>query len=395
MPDFHGIQTVEASDGTRSISTAATAVIGLVVTAPDAQADAFPLDRPVLITNVEAAIGKIGAAGTARTALRAIANQARPIIVLVRVAPGAGADEEEIATATNANVIGTTDEAGQKSGLQALLAAEAQLGVKPRIIGAPGLDTKPVTTAMIVVTKKLRAMAYAAALGETVEEAITYADDFSARELMLLYPDIRMTDEEGAIVTVPAAAAALGLRAAIDRDTGFWKTLSNVALQGVLGLTRDIQWDITNSDSEAGLLNAAGITALVNANGGYRFWGNRTRSDTPLFIFESTTRTAQVLLDTIAAGLLWAVDKPLRPSLAKDIVETINAKLRELKSAGALIGANAWFDPERNTPDTLAAGKLWIDYDFTAVPPLEQLTLTQRITDSYFADFARALEEQV
>lgn len=388
MPDFHGIQTVEVNDGIRSISTVATAIIGMVVTAPDATDDAFPLNRPVLITNVEAAIGKAGPSGTAATALRAIANQARPIVVLVRVAPGAGEDEEEIATATDANVIGTTDADGRKTGLQALLAAESQLGVKPRIIGAPGLDTQAVTTAMIVVAKKLRAMAYASAQGDTVEEAITYAEAFSARELMLLYPDIRMTNEAGEIVTVPAAAFALGLRAAIDRDHGFWKTLSNVALQGVMGLAKDVQWDITNLDTEAGLLNAAGITAVVNANGGYRFWGNRNRSDDPLFIFESATRTAQVLVDTIAAGLLWAIDKPLRPSLVRDIVETINAKLRELKSAGALIGASSWYDESRNTPETLAAGKLWIDYDYTDVPPLEQLTLTQRKTGVYFADFA-------
>jgi phage tail sheath protein FI len=86
--------------------------------------------------------------------------------------------------------------------------------------------------------------------------------------------------------------------------------------------------------------------------------------------------------------MLWAIDKPLRPSLVKDIVETINAKLRELKSAGQIIDGNAWYDPAKNTTATLKAGKLLIDYDYTPVPPLENLTLTQRITDSYLADFA-------
>ncbi|MFT3967745.1 MAG: phage tail sheath subtilisin-like domain-containing protein [Sphingobium sp.] len=386
MADFHGIQTVEVNDGVRSMTLAATAIIGLVATGPAADADAFPLNKPVLVTDVETAIGKAGVTGTLQLALRAIANQARPVIVVVRVEPGADA------SATNANVIGTTTALGQKTGMQALLAAEAQIGVKPRIIGAPGLDTQAVTTALIVVAQKLRAMAYAAAIGATVADAITYAANFSARELMLLYPNAKVTNEAGATVSCPAAALAMGQRAAIDRDTGFWKTLSNVALQGIVGLEKDIQWDITNLDTEAGLLNAAGITALVRANGGYRFWGNRTRSDDPLFIFESTVRTAHVLMDTIGNGLLWAIDKPLRPSLVKDIVESINATFRQLKSQGALIGANAWYDADRNTSATLSAGKLWIDYDYTPVPPLEQLTLTQRITDSYFADFAAGLQ---
>ena len=51
-----------------------------------------------------------------------------------------------------------------------------------------------------------------------------------------------------------------------------------------------------------------------------------------LFAFESATRTAQILADTMAEGHFWAVDKPLHPSLVKDILEGINAKFRELKT---------------------------------------------------------------
>ena len=36
-----------------------------------------------------------------------------------------------------------------------------------------------------------------------------------------------------------------------------------------------------------------------------------------------------------------------------------------------------------NDKDTLKAGKLTIDYDYTPVPPLENLMLRQRITDQY------------
>jgi len=34
---------------------------------------------------------------------------------------------------------------------------------------------------------------------------------------------------------------------------------------------------------------------------------------------------------------------------------------------------------------------LYIDYDYTPVPPLEDLTFRQRITDSYLADFASTI----
>ena len=47
---LHGVEVVEVTDGVRSITAKATAVIGIVGTAPFADPVAFPLDRPVLIT---------------------------------------------------------------------------------------------------------------------------------------------------------------------------------------------------------------------------------------------------------------------------------------------------------------------------------------------------------
>lgn len=185
----------------------------------------------------------------------------------------------------------------------------------------------------------------------------------------------------------PASAFALGLRAKIDQEQGWHKTLSNVAVNGVVGITKDVFWDLQTSATDAGLLNENEVTTLINATG-YRFWGSRTCSDEPLFAFESYTRTAHVLADSIAEGLMWASDKPLHPSLARDIIETINAKLRELKNGGYILDGRAWYDEEVNTNETLKSGKLKIDYDYTPLPPLEDLTLRQRITDTYWADFA-------
>uniref|UniRef100_UPI0023DE1219 phage tail sheath C-terminal domain-containing protein n=1 Tax=Stenotrophomonas sp. B1-1 TaxID=2710648 RepID=UPI0023DE1219 len=71
-----------------------------------------------------------------------------------------------------------------------------------------------------------------------------------------------------------------------------------------------------------------------------------------------------------------------------DMIESINAKFRELKAGGYIIDATAWFDEAANLPTQLSAGKLVIDYDYTPVPPLEDLTLHQRITDRYLVDFA-------
>ena len=384
----HGITVTEVSNGTRTLVALSTAVIGLVATAADADAATFPLDRPALITDIETAIGRAGVTGTLANCLRAIADQTRPILVVVRVAEGDDAAE------TASNIIGTTTDTGQRTGMQALLAAQAQLGVRPRIIGAPGLESQAVTAALAIVAKKLRGFAYARALGETVAAAITYRANFSERELMLLMPDFVAFDTAAsANVTSYAAARALGLRALIDEQTGPQKTLSNVPVSGVVGLTEDIYWDIEDQDTDAGLLNAADVTALIRTDNGFRFWGNRTCSADPLFAFESTVRVAQLIADTVARGMVWALDKPLTRSLAKDIIETINGFFATLKAGGVILGARAWFDEANNSVIDLKAGKLRIDYDYTVPPPLEDLGFIQRITDVYFADFASQLTE--
>lgn len=379
----HGVRVVEINEGTRPIRTVATAVVGMVCTADDADATTFPLNKPVLLTDVLTASGKAGSAGTLARSLDAIADQASPVTVVVRVADGETAEE------TTSNIIGGVTAGGQYTGMKALLAAEAQLGVRPRILGVPGLDNLAVTTELAAIAEKMRAFAYANCWGcETVSEASAYRQGFGARELMLIWPDfINWDTTTNAEKPAAAVARALGLRAKLDEQVGWHKTLSNVPVAGVSGLSKDIYWDLQNPATDAGLLNAEEVTTLVRRDG-FRFWGSRTCSTDPLFAFENYTRTAQVLADTMAEGHFWAVDKPMHASLVRDIVEGINAKFRELVRNGYLIGGECWYDPAANDATTLKAGKLYLDYDYTPVPPLENLLLRQRITDRYLVNFA-------
>ncbi|MEL5207463.1 phage tail sheath protein [Serratia nevei] len=387
MGDYHhGVRVVEINDGTRVISTVSTAIVGMVCTAEDADASVFPLDTPVLITDVLAVSGKAGKKGTLAASLLAIAEQAKPVTVVVRVATGKDAAE------TTSNIIGGANAEGRYTGMKALLSAQAELGAKPRILGVPGLDNQEVATALAGICQQLRAFGYISAHGcKTVQEAIKYRDNFSQRELMLIWPDFvswNTTANQSDIAY--ATARALGLRAKIDTETGWHKTLSNVGVNGVTGITASVFWDLQAPGTDADLLNQACVTTLIRKDG-FKFWGSRTCSDDPLFMFENYTRTAQVLADTMAEAHLWAVDRPVTPTLVRDMIDGINAKFRELKSAGLIIDGNCWYDESANTKETLKAGKLFIDYDYTPVPPLEDLTLRQRITDRYLATFAASV----
>lgn len=370
MTFYHGLKFAESTEAKRYLATAATAVIGLVAVAADADATTFPADTPVLVTDLRAAIAKAGEEDSLAPALQAISDQANTVAVIVRAVEGADAAATETAVA---------------AAVQKLESAQSVVGFRPKILGAPGFDTQVVAAKLAETARKLRGFAYASAGGDgadTIAEAVTYRGEFSERELMLLYPDGKRGSDQ-----VHAAALAMGLRARIDREMGWHKTISNVPLSSVTGITQAMSYDFEDMTSDAGVLNAAAITALINDTG-YRFWGNRTCSDEPLFAFESTVRTNHVLKDTIAQGMRTYADKPLHPTLVRDILEEINAKFRELVRLGRLIGATAWYDPAENPNNALAAGKCAIRYDFTDVPPLEELGVTATKTDVYFANFA-------
>lgn len=378
MAYHHGIQIQEVSGGTRPLTDISTASIGLVAIADDADPDVFPLDVPVLLLDAAAAAGKAGDNGNLGAVLHAISSQVIAPVTVVRVSDGN--DDESI----RANIIGKVEAEGWRSGMQALLTAESLNGVKPRILGVPTFDDKEVASALAIVAQKLRGFAYAKSIGDTVAEATEYRDEFSARELMLIDGDA--TGLEGS-----AIACALGLRAKLDQQIGWHKTISNAAINGVTGITHPRSFStLANDVTDVSALNDKDITALVRHNG-YRFWGNRTCSDEPLFAFESVVRTGQVLQDMIAEGLVWAIDKPITAGLVRDIVESINAKFRSLKAQGRIIGAQCWFDPASNPAEALAAGKIEIDWDYTACAPAENIKGNQRITNKYYADLANSL----
>lgn len=390
----HGITIIESADGARAIAAASLAVIGLVGTSfavggtesDAAIAEAFPLDTPVLISgNVDAMAGLAGSGGTLKAALTAIGDQASPVVIVVRVAEGEGEDAEEIAADQDAKVIGATT-GNAYTGLQALLAAESQVGYAPRILGCPGLDSQAVVAELVSVAQKLRGFAYAAAIGDDIADAVTYRDEFSARELMLIWPGT------SASFTGDIVARTLGLRAKIDEQQGWHKTVSNVALNGVTSMARDVHFDLLDPSTDAGVLNDAPVTTIIRQNG-YRLWGNRTCAgdDAPQWVFESAVRTSHALQDEIASIVAPFLDQPMTIALIKDLLETANARFRQLAVEGRIVGAQAFFDADANSAQELSAGRPHFRIQFTPAAPLENPQIALVITDYYYTGFADQL----
>lgn len=130
---FHGVSTREFNQVPRPVEIIDFSYFGLIGTAPNADAENWPLNTPILITGPNNVPAGLGSAGTLRDALDGIFDQAGGQGVIVRVEEGASV------AATMSNIIG---DRLLGTGMHAFTAAFPELGIKPRLLCAPGFTSQ-------------------------------------------------------------------------------------------------------------------------------------------------------------------------------------------------------------------------------------------------------------
>lgn len=465
---LHGVEVLDIDNGQRPISTIRSSVIGIIGTAPNADATAFPLNTPVLIAGSRREAAKLDTVGTGLgtlpTALDSIFDQAGAVVIVVRVEQGG---TEPL---TLANILGGVNAVtGNYEGVHAFLGAESVVGFQPKILCAPGFThtrrtqavsaitvgnagtgytTAPTVTLtggggtgatavatvaggsitkitvtnpgtgyttaptvgfsggggtgatatasvgtignavvaeLLGIADRLRAVIIADGPNTTDAAAIAYGGDFGSKRVYVVDPKIIKVDEDGDNVTEWASAATAGMIARVDNDRGFWWSPSNNEIYGIIGTARPIDFTLGDANSRANLLNEKKITTIIRQNG-WRLWGNRTLSSDPKWAFLCVVRTADMVNESLLRAHLWAVDRGITKQYVEDVIEGVNSYLRHLVNIGAILGGRCWADPDLNTPDQIAQGKIYFDFDFTPVYPAEHITFRSHLVDTYVTE---------
>lgn len=294
---------------------------------------------------------------------------------------------------TQADVIGGVDQAGKYTGVNALKAAQSTVFVTPRILLAPHFTHEqvspalknPVLAELEGIAESLRAVVYADATKGTIEDAVRYRRMTGSKRVVALYPFIKALAPDNTYVDQPRSIHRAGLVAKTISEQGFHVTPSNYTLVGVSGVTSSVTGDGTDKDSEANYLNSNEVATCINRDG-WREWGARTCSDDPKWAFESVVRTADMVQESIMMAHLWAVDRNITKNLVNSIVNSVNAYLRQLKAQDVILGGRCWADPELNTPESVADGKLYIDFDFTPAYPAEHIIFRAHMVNGYITE---------
>lgn len=395
MPFLHGVDVIEIDNGPRPIRTVRSSVIGLIGSAPDADADRFPLNTPVLIAGRRTDAVGLGDTGTLPPAINDIFDQTGALIVVVRVEiedPEGGYGEIEVPLLPN----GVDPDTGQYLGVSAFLAAESEVHVVPRILIAPELSHSAANANMLLsVAGRLRGVVIADGPNTNDADVIAYRDLFGDARLYIVDPWAKVANPEAQVPTPPPgtpteiirplSARVAGLIAKVDSERGFWWSPSNQEIRGVLGLARSVDFALGDPNARANLLNENEVATVIQKQG-FRLWGNRTCSSDPKWAFLSVRRTADMINESLLRAHMWAVDRSISRTYLDDVLEGVNAYMRQLRTLGAIINGRAWADPERNTPIEIAAGRVHIDFDFTPPYPAESITFRSHLVNDYLSE---------
>lgn len=300
-------------------------------------------------------------------------SQVSATVVVVRVEEdknGENEDGVDSDDATLLNIIGETKTDGSYTGAYAFLATKSLLGVAPRILIAPKFSSEEaVTTELISIANRLRAIVIADAPNGSNDEIVKFVKSCTSPRLYVLYPEVVNSKGEN----VPTSPYAAGVIAKSDNENGFWVSPSNKTISGIVGLSKAVDFSLGDVACKANYLNEQHVATIINQDG-YRLWGNRSTAQTGSYKFLCVQRTADIISDSILQAHLWAVDRNIVKNYLTDVVESVNAFLADLKSRGAILAGKCFANKELNTAANIADGKVFFDFEFTPAYPAEQVT---------------------
>ena len=394
---FHGVEVRFETISPPSVRTVDASTIFLIGTAPGVDADgiygdgaATPdtrYDYPFLLTKrTDAPSAELGATGTLPAALDSIFAQGNFKVAMVIIEVGA------TPAATLTNAIGA---AADLTGIYAANAVESVLGVVPRLICAPGMDTgtrtggaaNALAAAMVVVAGQLRAMAIIDGGNTNHADIITYIGDFDSDRAIVVDPAVLIADGAGGVTEQAASGFAAGVIARTDYDIGWWASPSNKTIRGIVGLARPI--DAGHAASRAQLMLDNAIWTIVNDVSGYQLWGTDTPAATdPEYSFPNVRRTADIMADSLIKSHRWAVAEGITKNYLSAVSEAVNDFIRGLIAQGALIGGLCYPDDELNTPANIALGQAYFNVEFNPVYPANNVVFKMQLTTKYLAALA-------
>jgi uncharacterized protein len=261
-----------------------------------------------------------------------------------------------------------------------------------------GNAANAVTAEIQAISGRLRAAWIKDGPNSTDAAAIQDRGDYDDSRGYMIDPQSLVEDTTlKTIVSKPSSAAIAGMLSRVHNEEGYWVSPSNHVIYGIVGTARPIEFNISDPNTQAQILNSKEVSTIVRTNG-FRVWGNRSLSSDPQWAFLSVRITADLIYDALDQSFLWAMDRGLNGTSVLNIAESVNRYLRDERSKGAILNGRCWIDPKRNSIAQLSQGHLVASFDIEPPAPMERLTFLAYRNGGYYTEVfdsaARAMQSQ-
>lgn len=385
-PTF-GISITRIDNEPRPAVWSDMSVVGIIGTAPAADADTYPLDTPVFIYSDDAAkLTDLGTTGTLRDAINLINAQLGEFqvaakVVVVRVAEGIDAD------ATIANIVGN----GTTTGLSAFLTAGPELGVIPRLLCAPGYtsqrdtgEANAVCAALPAICNKLLAHAVVDGPATNQADALAWRETISSSRIIPVDPAVKVISGTETVVE-PLSPAIIGIAVRRDHEKQGrpFHSWANQPVYGIVGPSRPINFSLTDGATEGQTLLSNNVGILVRgelgvesaiASGGFVYIGTDNAGEDDLWRFYNVTRGRDYIHLMFLRTLRFYLGRfNITGQTIQAVLNTMNFALRDLKADGDILGFEVKFTRDQNSPEQLRLGKFTINFAAEEAPVLRYL----------------------
>lgn len=386
---------------TASFLIADMSTIGGAFTAPTADAAKFPINVPVHFTTDDLEMTTaIGATGTLKWLVDAcIAEGIVASVVATRVTEVADIAAQMV------NVCGSPT---ARTGLWSLLDAEAETGVAPDILIAPGFTSQRLGSSANPAATVIDALCNRIVTGigvvdtpsSTKEAAVEYAADFTGTlNLVATAQGARIMGPDGTPIVRPSSSHIAAHIVKNDKRRGApYYSPGNLDLTGILGPSRAVSFRIDDPDSEANYLLQRGVNCFVqkvknrtsrsiNSPQGKTFWGFFNTSENPRWRQLHMVRVRKAVLEVIPRTMAQYIGRNLGPHLITTIgrgLEGFLGELHGMPEPAILSGWKVLWPRELNSNGTLAVGGTAFRVKFQEAPALVDLQFFTEPNDASF-----------
>jgi phage tail sheath protein FI len=365
-----------------SIDARDATTIGMVMPAPAADADIYPLDTPVVIDTEDS--DKVAALGVglALDAINQITSEGVIVnVVFVRVQHSLGTDPAAKLAAETGAIVGSS---ALKTGVWALLDAETITGYKPGIIIAPGYTSQrtgnlknAVATAISTVKDMLvDCIGITDATATSDADALTYAQDFkTVLGMVACYPAV-IVELGGEQVTRPMSPHVAGAIVRRDKEVGTpYKAAWNRPLKGILGPSKTISYRDGDPSCQANVLVQGGLATVIEGSTLWAPYTTATDSTVAAYRSLKRIRTRRAIEAAIMPAMRAYLSDDVGAHGVTLVTQSLSLFCEDVKTLGAIIDYEIVWKRALNNNTNLRDGIIRLKLRFEETPDLVDLQI--------------------